>query len=99
MCVRPLRAFLQEQGRPLFDPNGDIAVPCGTCHECITLRASDWATRTQHELGDHNENVCVTLTYDDDHIPDIVNRKREFQLFMKRLRKKFKKKNIISCEP
>lgn len=92
MCVRPLRATIPEFGKPIFHLEGEQEIPCGKCHECITLRACDWGLRTQHELGDHNDNCCLTLTYDDDHLPTYVARKEPFQKFMKRLRKKFKKK-------
>lgn len=99
MCVNPLNAFKNPFGRVTLHPEGDSVIPCGTCHECIALRASDWGLRTQHELGDHNHNCCVTLTYDDDHLPNILDRKRNFQLFMKNLRKKMKKKNSLSGQP
>lgn len=43
-----------------------------------------------HEASCHEDNCFITLTYDDDHLPDDGSlRKRDFQLFMKRLRKRF----------
>jgi hypothetical protein len=100
MCVKPIKAFIPEFGRPILDKEGDCVIPCGTCHECITLRASDWGCRVQHELGEHNQNCCVTLTYSDDHLPNLLQRKRNYQLFMKKLRRKFKKKilSLVSHE-
>jgi hypothetical protein len=92
MCVRPLHAFIEDGSRPRLHPEGDVTIPCGVCHECLTLRSSDWGLRTQHELGDHDMNCCVTLTYNDDSLPSIFDRKRSFQLFLKRLRRRFKKK-------
>jgi hypothetical protein len=100
MCIRPLRATKQEFGRPKLDPEGDVFLPCGKCHECITLRASDWGLRTQHELGDHDSNCCLTLTYDNDHLPSILSPsdvKYEFQKFMKRLRERSKSKLLYLC--
>lgn len=44
--------------------------------------------RCLHESSLHDKNCFITLTYDDDHVPEggtLV--KRHFQLFMKRLRK------------
>ena len=96
MCVRPLQAYILPFGRPRLHPEGDRTIPRGTCHECITLRASDWGLRTQHELGDHTSNCFVTLTYDDDHLPDLLDRKRHFQLFLKKLRKRLKKNSLFS---
>lgn len=41
-----------------------------------------------HEASLHDSNLFVTLTYNDDHLPeDLSLRHRDFQLFMKRLRK------------
>lgn len=43
-----------------------------------------------HEASMHEDNSFITLTYDDAHLPgDGSLRKRDFQLFMKRLRKRF----------
>jgi hypothetical protein len=92
MCVKPIRARRNEFGRPTLDSEGDLLLPCGKCHECITLNAADWGLRTQHELGDHDDNCCLTLTYDDGHLPSLSERKREFQLFMKKLRRSTGKK-------
>lgn len=92
MCVRPIKCFLNQGALPTFSSHGDSAVPCGKCHECISLRATDWSIRTQHELGDHDANCCVTLTYDAQNLPSLTDRKLEFQLFMKRLRERSKKK-------
>lgn len=92
MCLRPIRAIAQEFGRPKFHPDGELELPCGKCPECISLRASDFALRTQHELGDHDDNCCLTLTYEDNKLPNLFERQREFQLFMKKLRTKSKKK-------
>lgn len=42
------------------------------------------------EASLHEQNCFVTLTYNDDHLPDLGSLEyRAFQLFMKRLRKKF----------
>lgn len=52
------------------------------------MRSQEWAIRCMHEASLHEVNVFVTLTYDDEHLPPggtLV--KRDFQLFMKRLRK------------
>lgn len=49
--------------------------------------ARQWATRITHEAQLHEENSFLTLTYSDSQLPvDHGVSKREFQLFMKRLR-------------
>ena len=81
-----------------------IDIPCGKCVGCLLDRSRDWATRCMLEAKDHEHNCFITLTYNDDHLPDkreMINdltgeisespfrtlQKRDFQLFMKRLRK------------
>lgn len=52
-------------------------------------RARQWAVRCMHEASLYEENCFITLTYDDQHLPDGNSLDyQEFQLFMKRLRKK-----------
>lgn len=101
MCLNPIRASftytvcentgmpLRNPGRPEFNPEGDLKIPCGKCDECISKRAIEWATRAKHEISLHKENCFITLTYDNDHRPDGIV-KQDFQKFIKRLRKKYK---------
>lgn len=73
-----------------------VDVPCGKCAACLSKRKSDWMTRLFFEYHDHSRGAFVTLTYDDEHLPTVVNKstgdciptlcKRDFQLFMKRIR-------------
>jgi len=68
------------------------AVPCGQCLGCRLDWAADWALRCEKEAKCWPHNTFVTLTYNDQELPigattrSTVS-KREFQLFMKRLRK------------
>ena len=99
MCLFPLRArFNEEGGRPSLDPDGDIALPCGKCYECISKRAFDWATRCRHELSLHNESCFLTLTYNPEHLPSDFIVKADFQKFLKRLRKTKKLRYMVSYE-
>ncbi len=80
-----------------------IKVPCGQCIGCRVDRSRDWANRCMLELQYHDSSYFVTLTYDDVSVPvshyaDIITgevhssltlRKRDLQLWLKRLRKKF----------
>lgn len=67
-----------------------LALPCGGCIGCRQMRATEWARRCSHEAKLYDKNVFATLTYDDDHLPsDGGLAPRDFQLFMKRLRKRY----------
>lgn len=64
-------------------------LPCGRCIACRVNQAREWTLRLLKEAKKYRENVFITLTYDDDHIPpDYSLRKRDVQLWMKRVRKK-----------
>jgi len=68
--------------------------PCGQCLGCRLDWAGDWAARCEKEAKLHEANCFITLTYDDKCLPvggtsrSTVS-KRDFQLFMKRLRKAY----------
>lgn len=98
-CYSPLRAYV-EHGKKT--DNGkksivfkkpklykeEINLPCGQCMGCRLLRSSIWAVRCMHEASLHDDNCFITLTYDDEHLPDDYSlRKHHFQDFLKRLRK------------
>lgn len=100
-CFHPLRAWrsktVNENGkRPLvFDhklaqfSDRPFDLPCGRCTGCRLERSRQWAIRIMHESMLYDDNCFLTLTYDDDNLPsDGGLRKKHFQDFMKRLRKK-----------
>lgn len=96
MCTSPRLASLARDGSICFSPrkfNKELApfqVPCGKCVECLLERARDWSIRCVHEAKMHEHSAFVTLTYADEHLPpDRKLNYFDFQLFMKRLRKKF----------
>lgn len=74
-----------------------IQIPCGKCVGCRLDYSRQWAYRCMLELEYHSSAYFVTLTYDEAHLPVVQSeggpvaslRKRDFQLFMKRLRKRF----------
>ena len=75
--------ILEDEYR-LADP---IAVPCGNCIGCRMDHSRRWADRMMLELDHTGKGVFVTLTYNDENLPDkrtLV--KKDFQDFMKRLR-------------
>lgn len=78
-----------------------IQVPCGKCIGCRLDYSRQWANRCMLELKYHKDAWFVTLTYDQAHVPmswysdpstgealqAMTLRKRDFQLFIKRLRR------------
>lgn len=74
-----------------MDVIGEFKVPCGQCMGCRLERARQWAVRCVHEASLYEKNEYITLTYNDEHLPDCNDLKYDdFQKFMKRLRKRFK---------
>lgn len=86
-----------------------LKLPCGQCAGCRMQRSREWANRCMMELQYHKSSYFVTLTYDNDHVPrsfvtdpdtgealqeHFTLCKRDFQLFMKRLRKRFSDQTI-----
>nr|QJB20143.1 MAG: replication initiator protein [Microvirus sp.] len=90
-CYRPLPAYKTAAGDVSFDRRqGDteLTLPCGACVGCRIARARAWSLRCVHEASLHKLNCFVTLTYSEDRLPPGGSlRYRDFQLFMKRLRK------------
>lgn len=66
----------------------DYIVPCGKCLVCLQKRRNDWVFRLSQE---HKRSKCsafITLTYSPRFYPEQNGlQKRDFQLFMKRLRR------------
>lgn len=77
-----------------------VTIPCGQCIGCRLDYSKQWANRCLMELESHESSYFVTLTYDDVHVPisyyshnddgdawpSMTLRKRDLQLFFKRLR-------------
>lgn len=89
-CFSPLEAVKSSQGI-FFDGRFDgvpIKLPCGRCIGCRLERSRQWAVRAMDEASLHPMNCFLTLTYSDEYLPKNGNLcYRDFQLFMKRLRK------------
>ncbi|QXP08069.1 MAG: replication initiator protein [Arizlama microvirus] len=102
-CYHPLTAYRSSKGRdpvkgtwPIVfglkgaNKNEKLSIPCGQCIGCRLERSRQWAIRCVHESELYDENCFLTLTYNDDNIERCKNgslNKRDFVLFMKRLRK------------
>lgn len=89
-CISPILV-----NRVVNSRNSRDYVPCGKCNECLKLKRNDWSFRLRMELNNKHTVAAhfLTFTYDDDHLPRNPEsglselRKRDVQLFMKRLRK------------
>lgn len=76
------------------DGGSVVWLPCGKCLACRLDWSMDWAVRCEKEAQLYDKNAFITLTYNDEHLPIGGSTrsslsKREWQLFMKRLRKEF----------
>lgn len=99
VCYAPLDVYraLGSVGSPILFGKAPRAgafrsfkVPCGQCAGCRLERSRQWAVRCMHEAKLHDRNCFITLTYSDDKLPagrTLVL--KDFQQFMKRLRKRF----------
>lgn len=95
--------FVIGKDHKIYPKDALIEVPCGQCVGCRLDYSRQWANRCMLELEYHESSYFVTITYNDGHvpisyygdpdtgeaIPSMTLRKRDFQLFMKRLRKRF----------
>ncbi len=67
-----------------------VNIPCGQCIGCRLDKSKQWAIRCVHEASLYDNNSFITLTYNTEHLPEDRSLEvRVFQLFMKRLRKRF----------
>lgn len=92
-CYRPIVAFQPLDGGPLLfverKDTREIQIKCGQCIGCRIEKQENWAIRCMLESKMHLKNSFVTLTYDQDHLPQNGSLNyRDFQLFAKRLRQK-----------
>lgn len=97
-CFHPIQGYRslkpnKNGKRPIIfkerDPNAGppVTIPCGRCVGCRLERSRQWAVRCVHQASLHDDNCYLTLTYNDENLPDDNSlNKRDFQLFMKRYR-------------
>lgn len=108
-CFHPLEAFRSpdrtKNGKLgiSFNPargyiDKPIKLPCGQCIGCRLERSRQWAMRCMYEASLHESNCFITLTYSPDKLPPGGTlRKRDFQLFIKKLRKRFGTFRYFHC--
>lgn len=81
-CYSPWRKSGETQSR---------LISCGQCVGCKLEYARQYATRCMHEAKLYTENCFITLTYKE---APLSLSKRDCQLFLKRLRKRFPNNRI-----
>lgn len=93
-CFSPVVYRRKRGGGVTFNPGQawsdlqSVRLPCGGCIGCRMDRAKEWSTRLVHEAELHEQSSFLTLTFSDENVPPLGSlRKRDVQLFNKRLRK------------
>lgn len=91
-CFHSKPVWQSEPGKPLEfqwrqDRPPEFFIDCGKCEGCRARQRRDWAVRMAHESQDWERNSFLTLTYDDFHCPEELD-KHAVQTFLKRLRKR-----------
>lgn len=74
-----------------FENRQIVYLPCGKCIQCLNSRAKSWEVRSSLEHLKYKNSCCLTLTYDNEHLPMFGKLKyKDVQDFIKRLRKDIK---------
>lgn len=98
MCTKPTECYQNPNGgRPIFGWEGvknglpKMELPCGKCPECCKDYYTSWATRGSRELLHWDSTLFITLTYDEENLPENKSlNKKHVQDFIKRVKKFFK---------
>lgn len=92
-CTKPITITLKE--RALDGHQKTLDVPCGKCLACRIKKRQEWSLRCEHELSYWSDSMFLTLTYNDQSLPDFGSLvKKDLQLFFKRLRKNIDERRI-----
>jgi len=93
-CINPLKATHNNSGDLTFSSTKGVPglvgfeLPCRKCLACRLNLAREKAVRCYHEAQMNEENIFLTLTYDEESLKSPRLDYRDFQLFMKSLREK-----------
>lgn len=102
-CYTPRQAWRHvdpSHAKLIFDKNSEyrcdpLKIACRKCIGCRLAYSRAWAVRCVHEASLYEHNSFITLTFSDEYLPrDGSIHPRDFQLFMKRLRKHFEPRKI-----
>lgn len=70
MCTRPVTIRIRRKFTGRVE---SVAVPCGKCSECLRDYQNAWYVRFVQEFVSDYKAVFFTLTYNDTHIPKVVD--------------------------
>ena len=92
-CNKPIPAWQTSDGLAFSPPKDGSGIPieiaCGYCTQCRIDKSRERAIRCVHEASMFNKNCFVTLTFDNEHLPEDKNLDWEiFKKFMKKLRER-----------
>jgi len=96
-CYHPVRIKIW---RKAFQPGGlrvmdKQTVPCGSCLGCRAEQARQWTVRIMHERQMHRSAWFLTLTYDEERIPENGSlRAQDFSRFIKAMRRDYPAQRI-----
>lgn len=106
-CYKPITGYvgnyITHNGKPklVFNPAKaaipltPMDLPCGRCIGCRLGKSREWAIRCVHEAQMHEENIYITLTYDELHIPEFGSLlKSDFNTFIQDFRNEYRSKKI-----
>lgn len=73
-------------GKPFRNAGSEL--PCGKCQPCLINKRNTWTTRLLLEDTQHDKSCFITLTYNDENLPNEL-RKKDCQKWLKRVRKSY----------
>lgn len=87
-CIEPRKVRVGYSLAPAaLTGTATAEVPCGSCINCRIDQERTWRTRLKLEWLMHGQTAWVTLTYDDEHLPDPAHvSKIELVNFIRRFR-------------
>lgn len=105
-CYHPIQGYRAPGGQVAFAKRHGysdlpVTIPCGQCIGCRLEYSRQWAMRILHESSLYEDNCFLTLTYRDADLPENNSLdKRDWTLFMKRLKKRHGGRSIrfYHCE-
>lgn len=92
-CISPLKASQNKDGDIVYSTRKALPglvgfqFDCRKCLPCRLNQAREKAIRSVHEAKMHKDNIFLTLTYNEENLKSPWLDYRDFQLFMKKLRK------------
>lgn len=94
-CFHPLYGYKSSSGKWLseqtYHKQEPMTIPCGQCTGCRSEYSRQWALRNMHEASLYQNNCFITLTYNEENLPQNNSLdKKAFPKFIRSLRQKNK---------